>query len=345
MIGILGWRNDDAGLAGEMEPCDEQCLFQRGLIRKRLNRDVWLAAKRKSARVRDMAACNERDCGRERWSAVFLAIPVFAALCTALVAEEPVQGVDLALVPSVQRIGPSSQFTVGLRIHHHEGFHTYWRNPGAVGYATRISWKLPEGFVAGEIRWPVPQMSRMAGHPVFGYKSDVMLLVDIASPAELPGGQLEFHADVSWMACAVGCSPGNKRFSFILPAAGETEADPAGKEIFAKAEAMIPLPLEGWKASMESAADKAKIVFLLTPPADLPDPGALRVFSEDGQISSDPDPLVTKLESGPYRIEVERAKYSPQGAPSLPFVLVAEKPLAPGGRKFGTLAPAYAAAE
>ncbi len=90
-------------------------------------------------------------------------------------------GWDLEVVPSVEKIGSSSTFTVGLKIHHHPGFHTYWRNPGAVGYPTRIWWELPEGFVAGEIRWPVPVMSEMAGHPVFGDVSDPMLLVDITS--------------------------------------------------------------------------------------------------------------------------------------------------------------------
>lgn len=255
------------------------------------------------------------------------------------------KGVNLELVPSVEKVGPSSAFTVGLKIHHHPGFHTYWRNPGAVGFPTRISWELPEGFVAGEIRWPVPEMSEMAGHPVFGYESDVTLLVDITSAAVLPGEELEFHADVAWMACAVECRPGHKRFSFTLPTAEQTEADPAVKKLFAGAEARIPRTLEGWRASLESAADGEKIIFLLTPPAGLPDPGALRMYSSDGQISSDPDPVIKKLESGSYRIEVERSEFSPEGNSSLPFVLVAEKALGSEGKNFGRLEPAYPAPE
>ena len=42
-------------------------------------------------------------------------------------------------------------------------WHTYWRNPGASGMATRIDWDLPPGFEPGEIHWPVPKncMPRM----------------------------------------------------------------------------------------------------------------------------------------------------------------------------------------
>ncbi|MEP2777186.1 MAG: protein-disulfide reductase DsbD domain-containing protein [Luteolibacter sp.] len=278
------------------------------------------------------------DCGRRMWRCVVVSL---ALLAMDSQAEEEIKGVDLALVPSVETIAPASGFTVGLVIHHHEGFHTYWSNPGAVGYPTKISWELPEGFTAGEIRWAVPEMSSMAGHPVFGYERDATLLVDITGPAELSGEEMTFHAKVSWMACADECRPGNKRFSFTLPVAAETVPDASVKELFAEAEVNIPKPLEGWTAVLESAADAEKIVFLLTPPEGLADPGTLRVYSSDGQISSDPDPQITRMEGGGYRIEVERAEFSPKGASSLPVVLVAEKELGADGVKFGALEPSY----
>jgi DsbC/DsbD-like thiol-disulfide interchange protein len=274
---------------------------------------------------------------------VFLRVIAAVALaCISARAEEPTQGVDLALVSSVRSVSPSATFTVGLTIHHHPGFHTYWKNPGAVGYPIQMKWELPEGFTAGEVRWPVPEMSSMAGHPVFGYVRDVTLLVDLTAPAELPEGELEFHADVSWMACSNACHPDNRRFTVTLPVADETVAKEEVKELFAKAEESIPLPLEGWSATLESGVDGKQIVFQVTPPAGLADPGALRVYSYDGQISSDPEPVITKQEEGTYRIEVPRADFSPKGEGSLPFVLVGENAIEEGGKTFGFLEPEYA---
>lgn len=257
-------------------------------------------------------------------------------------AEEPTQGVDLALISSVSSVSPSATFTVGLRLHHHPGFHTYWRNPGVVGYPIQMKWELPEGFTAGEVRWPVPEMSTMAGYPVFGYVRDVMLLVDLTAPAQLPDGELEFHADVAWMACSVSCHPDSRRFTMRLPVADETVADEEAKELFVQAEESIPRPLLGWTAVLETAVDGERIAVVLAPPAGLSDPGMLRVFSSDGQISSKPDPVIARQEDGTYRVEVERAEFSPKGKTALPFVLMGEKALVEGGKNFGTLVPEYA---
>ena len=240
---------------------------------------------------------------------------------------------DLTLVPSVSSVAPSSEFTVGLTIRHQPGFHTYWKNPGAVGYPIQLKWDLPEGFTAGPLRWPVPEISSMAGHRVFGYKRDVTLLVDITAPAVLPAGDMVFHADVAWMACSNACYPDQRRFSITIPS-GETSVERLeAKELFAKAEEEIPQPLEGWKVELKSAADAAKIVVRFTPPQEMKDSGELKVFSSDGQVSSDPVPVITQ-EDGAYLVAAERAEFSPKGKRTLPVVLV-------GDGWFGTLEPEY----
>ena len=262
-------------------------------------------------------------------------------LCFSSYAEDKTQGIDLKLISSVKSIAPSSTFTVGLQIHHHPGFHTYWKNPGAVGYPITINWELPEGFAAGPIRWPVPEMSDMAGSPVFGYESDVTLLVDLTAPTKLPAQYNKLHAKVSWMACSNECYPGNKTLTLDLPVGKESQTDPDAAALFAAAEQSIPKVLTGWSATLESDIDAKEISLLLTPPANLPDPGPFRFYSSDGQISSDPDPEITQLEDSRYRITAERARFSPKQSTSLPFVLVLEKPLAKDGQHFGTLDPLY----
>ena len=269
----------------------------------------------------------------------FALIPV--ALTLSALAESPAKGVDLSFISAVKSISSNATFTVGLQIHHHPGFHTYWKNPGAVGYPTTIEWKLPPGFTAGPIRWPVPQMSDMAGNPVFGYKSDATLLIDLTAPDKLPEKPSEIQATVMWMACSNECYPGNKTFTLSLPSAASPEPNPENAAAFSAAEKQIPQELKTWKATIESKKDEKQIRLLLTPPADIPDIGAFRFYSSDGQISSDPDPEITKLDDGRIRITAKRARFSPKNATSLPVVIVAEKPLSPNGSNFGTLAPTY----
>lgn len=251
-------------------------------------------------------------------------------------AEEPTQGVDMTLVSSVKTVAPASTFTVGLTIHHHPGFHTYWKNPGAVGYPIQMKWKLPEGFTAGEVRWPVPEMSSMAGHPVFGYERDVTLLVDLTAQLELPDGELEFHADVSWMACSDSCHPDNRRFSVSIPVGEKTEGNAEVEELFSNAEKRIPRVLEEWEAVVKSRPDTEMIEIVMAPPAGEDVSADFLFFSEDGQISSDPAPVITISDDGKIHVKAKRAEFSPKGKESVPFVLVAE-----GESWFGKLDPAY----
>ena len=271
-------------------------------------------------------------------SGMLSALTLVFGLATVVKAEEPTVGVDMKLVSSAKAVAPSSTFTVGLEIHHHPGFHTYWKNPGAVGYPIQIKWELPEGFKAGEVRWPVPEMSSMAGHPVFGYETDATLLVDLTAPDDLPEGELEFHADVAWMACSNSCHPDNRRFSISVSVGEKAVLDEEQEAFFANAEKRIPKVLEGWDAMVKSETDAEVVQVVLTPPDSVSMPPDLLFYSEDGQVSSDPVPTVERSDDGEILIEAMRSQFSPKEKESLPFVLVGE-----GGEWFGRLDPVYGA--
>ncbi|MCB1097760.1 MAG: thiol:disulfide interchange protein, partial [Verrucomicrobiae bacterium] len=82
-------------------------------------------------------------------------------------------------------IQPGVPFKVGLKMNHAAGQHTYWKHPGIVGVPTKLDWKLPKGFVAGEIEWPRPELTMMAIYPVYGYENQILLPVSITPPASL----------------------------------------------------------------------------------------------------------------------------------------------------------------
>lgn len=94
--------------------------------------------------------------------------------------------VEATLLSEVSRVAPHSGFWVGLRLEIEPGWHTYWRNPGDSGLAARIDWELPEGMVAGEIRWPVPHRFRIGDLMNYGYADGVVWLSVISSA---PGAQ------------------------------------------------------------------------------------------------------------------------------------------------------------
>ena len=271
-------------------------------------------------------------------SLLALFLTLFLTLCSALAGPDTTKGVDLTLVSEQATIAAGKPFAIGLKIHHHEGFHTYWQNPGIAGVPVKLAWQLPEGFSAGPIQWPYPEQSMMAIHPVHGFERDVLLLVEITPPPATSSARIELKATASWMACADGCYPGKKDLSLALPVAAEPTADPAMAASFATARAEIPRPLQHWKMEVLSEVDAPEIRLRLTPAdGEARSPGEAYFFSSDGQISSAPAQKLARKDGGVIEITAPRAEYGPKGKTSLPGVLVAKTPLWKDGPRFAAI--------
>lgn len=276
----------------------------------------------------------------------FFVTQVIAAslACSFLQAEEkPTVGVDLKLLSEVTAITPGKSFTVALSVHHHDGVHTYWKNPGIVGVPISLEWQLPEGFTAGDIQWPVPELVDMAGHPAHGHTRDILLLVDITPPKSLAKGPIELRANSRWMACGDGCHPGEKAFALSLPTAEgkSTVAASNTAGAIAEARAALPRPLSGWTVTLETPADGMEIrAKFICNGGTVPDLGKVYFYSADGQISSSPVQKIEPLENG-FRLIAERAEYGPKGQKTLPGVVVTEKPFSPDLGTAVTVEPAY----
>ncbi len=135
---------------------------------------------------------------------------------------------------------PGRTFTVGLLLKMAAGWHTYWAYSGDAGLATRIDWKLPEGFSAGPIQWPIPQKMVEPGDLItFGYGGEVLLLVDIKAPPEIKVPDVTLEGDAAWLVCEELCIPGSaKGLSITLPVADRSE--PANLELFRKFRSKLP---------------------------------------------------------------------------------------------------------
>jgi thiol:disulfide interchange protein/DsbC/DsbD-like thiol-disulfide interchange protein len=153
-----------------------------------------------------------------------------------------------SLVADVRGIVPGSTFTVGLLMKMDPGWHTYWKNPGDAGLATKIEWDLPQRFVAGPLRWPLPHRYMDSGDVLtYGYSKETMLLTSFTAPASLaPGTTVTIRASVTWLECMRECVPGEASLRIVLPVVRGT-ASRANEDLFASYERKVPLPFKDLK--------------------------------------------------------------------------------------------------
>lgn len=117
---------------------------------------------------------------------------------------------------------PGKSIQTAIRMVIDPGWHIYWVNPGDAGMKTSIEWKLPAGWVASSLRYPVPERFVTGDLAAFGYEGTVLFPVTLTAPPEFAGSN-RLEATVSWLACNDGaCIPG-KADVFM-----EIQSGPAG---------------------------------------------------------------------------------------------------------------------
>jgi thiol:disulfide interchange protein DsbD len=150
--------------------------------------------------------------------------------------------VKARLVSEVSTIEPGQSFWVALEFTIRDGWHTYWRNPGDSGQATKLEWTLPAGFSAGNIVWTTPHRFELPPLVNYGYAGHAMHLVQMTAPRDLkPGVAVALSAKAGWLVCSDICVPENADLELKLPvAAGAATIDPAAAGLFAAARRDLP---------------------------------------------------------------------------------------------------------
>jgi thiol:disulfide interchange protein DsbD len=122
------------------------------------------------------------------------------------------------LLAEVTAVRPGEPFWVGLHVALDSGWHTYWKNPGDSGMPAAIEWNLPEGYQAGDIRWPWPVRIEFPPLVSYGYFDEVMLLVEITPPTDLaPGDTVRLSGRADWLVCMEDCFPAEAPLRLDLP--------------------------------------------------------------------------------------------------------------------------------
>ena len=178
--------------------------------------------------------------------------------------------VEAELVASTSEIVPGKVFYLALRQKIKKEWHVYWRNPGSSGEPVSFDWQLPEGFKAGEIIWPVPEV--IATGPIINYvfEGEVFLPVRVEVP-EGVSGSVHLKLDAFWLVCKDICIPQSASFTLPMQVKGVS-----GKDVNAKGEAKFsrqiykaleetPKPGKGIIASAFSIQGDALSLKILAP--------------------------------------------------------------------------------
>jgi len=112
---------------------------------------------------------------------------------------------------------PGGEVELAIRMIPAPGWHGYWQNPGDAGLPMDVKWRLPKGFVAGPLRYPVPTRLEIAGLMNYVYERDYAVLVrlEVAAHAQ---GVVPVRAQARWLACTDKiCVPEQGELSLDLP--------------------------------------------------------------------------------------------------------------------------------
>jgi thiol:disulfide interchange protein len=171
--------------------------------------------------------------------AFVLASPAAFALSGSTVATDNVKA---RLVSEVKAVGPGQVFWVALELTIRDGWHTYWRNPGDSGEATKLTWQLPAGFTAGDIVWTTPHRFEIAPLVNYGYAKHAMHLVQITAPKDLKAGTpVTLAAKASWLVCSDVCIPEDAALQLQVPAGNAAGGiDAADSALFTAARSELP---------------------------------------------------------------------------------------------------------
>ncbi|MGE0190505.1 MAG: protein-disulfide reductase DsbD family protein [Planctomycetota bacterium] len=126
---------------------------------------------------------------------------------------------QVRLVAEQSSIAGGATLRLGVLFVPDAHWHVYWREPGETGLAPVITWRLPEGFRAGPIAWPVPTPDEVDDIHSHIYEERVLLACDVQVPFDVPLGDVTLEADVEWLVCedSQGCLPGEAQLALTLP--------------------------------------------------------------------------------------------------------------------------------
>ena len=180
--------------------------------------------------------------------------------------DAPERHTQVSLIFPVTAAHPGDTVNAGLRLVMDPGWHTYWKNPGEAGEATTITWQLPPGVTADAIQWPLPHKLPPAEVTTYGYQKEVVLIIPLHLPTNLPAGLLNLAAKVTWLECKESCLPQKLDITATLNIGGDVQPS-ADAALLTKWEGRLPKSVanltaqSGWEAAAKGDTRQLLLAF------------------------------------------------------------------------------------
>lgn len=131
----------------------------------------------------------------------------------------------VSLVSSVDSVVSGGAFDVAIHFKLQPGWHIYWHNSGDSGQPPRVTWKLPTGFQAGDLQYPVPKRYHSAGNITTNIlENDPGLIVRITSPSKISAKRVTIAADIRYLICKDTCLLEKTEVKLVLPIVSNSSA-------------------------------------------------------------------------------------------------------------------------
>lgn len=232
------------------------------------------------------------------------------------------QHLEAELISEFRTFQPGEPFWVGLRLVLEEGWHVNWINPGDAGLAPKITWELPEGFIAGKIEWPSPIRIPVSPFMLYGYEDEVLLPVQITPPQRMKAGEVTLTAHADWVVCNEACIPGEATLSLVLEAT-EDELVPSvlWADKFESNRKKLPAANEDWYFNADISP--YRLYINLSPlTGNGPEYQKMIFFPEDQGVINNSTEQVLKKKGNGYQLEIERDRMSTSIPQTLKGVLI-----------------------
>jgi thiol:disulfide interchange protein len=236
------------------------------------------------------------------------------ALFLALLAAAPgalAANTTARLVLAAETVKPGDTVLAGVHLKMDGNWHTYWRNPGESGGATRIQWQLPPGITAGETQWPVPERYLFSGLTTFVHHNEALLLVPLTIAKDTAPGAKELKAMVDWLECEKLCLPAKQDVSATLIIGAETKPSADAGVIEA---GLKRLPVadgafrsRAWWEGAATTNDTRALIVELFIARDAIEPGFFPYEGEDFEVAPASEELPATGDSVRLRLTVKKS--------------------------------------
>ena len=175
-----------------------------------------------------------------RFLGVFLFLAAIAAVAQADAPNSP--KARLELLSAADGVAANMPVDVAIRFRIDEKWHIYWQNSGDSGQPPRVEWSMPDGFVASELRFPVPKRYVESGGIVTNIlDGEPAILSTITVPANLTAEKVKLTAKVKYLVCEKICLQESADVSVELPVrASAGDVKPANEPFFDAARRKLP---------------------------------------------------------------------------------------------------------